>query len=155
MLSKKRPGGSTMINRRICVLFISALLVGCVPEAQHQATLDELKATKERVVILEQALELVKSRLAIKPEMPIKISFRRAIMGPGAVAKIETTVKKTVLVKVTVDDSVLGYKKEFKLSIDPTLGVEIGHAEGVPITDGDIITVFNSDYEPLVITYTR
>jgi hypothetical protein len=83
------------------------------------------------------------------PELPVSVSFRTAMMGPGNVAVFNTTIKSPISVLVIVESAALGTKKQFELHLDPTRPSELGHLEGVVIESGDVITVQNQKYAPI------
>lgn len=81
------------------------------------------------------------------PELPVSVTFRTAMLGPGNVAVFNTTVKAPISVLVTVESAALGTKKQFELHLDPNRATELGHLEGVVIESGDLITVHNQNYD--------
>ena len=85
------------------------------------------------------------------PELPVSVSSRAAMMGPGKVAIFNTTIKSPISVLVTIESAALGTTKQFELRLDPTKPSELGHLEGVVIESGDLITVKNQKYAPIKV----
>jgi hypothetical protein len=87
-----------------------------------------------------------KSETETKPELPITVSLRKAIMGPGNVAIFNTTIKSPVPILVTLHSSAFGTDKRFELHLEPAHSTELGHMEGAVIENGDTITIENQNY---------
>lgn len=88
------------------------------------------------------------SEVDTKPELPITVSFREAMMGPGNVAIFNTTIKSPVPILVTLHSSAFGTDKRFELHLEPSHSTELGHMEGAVIENGDTITIENQNYAP-------
>ena len=128
------------------LLILSLLtLVACSPKSD----VDEAKREAERLKAENAEL---KAQLAKKPEIPVSMSLRKAMMGPGYVAMFDTTVKSPVPVLVTVKSAALGTVKKFELHLNPNVTTELGHAEGAVIEKGDTITVENNNYSSVTFT---
>ena len=89
---------------------------------------------------------------AKKQELPITMSLRKALLGPGYVAIFKTTIKDSVPVLVTLDSAALGTRKKFELQLSAVGATELGHVEGAVIQDNDTITVENTKYTPAKFT---
>ncbi len=108
---------------------------------------------------LEQALsEIAKMQpLAAKAlEMPVKIGFRKAILGDGFVAVLQNTSTKTLSVDVKCTDATTARSREFRVVMDgfdpgrhvggyPTK--EIGHQEGWAFASGDKLQLSCAGYD--------
>ena len=128
------------------LLILSLLtLVACSPKSD----VDEAKREAERLKAENAEL---KAQLAKKPAIPVSMSLRKAMMGPGYVAMFNTTVKSSVSVLVTVKSAALGTVKKFELHLNPNVTTELGHAEGAVIENGDTITVENNNYSSVTFT---
>ena len=91
-----------------------------------------------------------KSEVDPKPELPVTLSLRDAMMGPGKVAIFNTTTKSSVPILVTLHSSAFGTDKRFELHLEPSHSTELGHMEGAVIENGDIITIENQNYAPSI-----
>ncbi len=124
------------------LLLVSLLaLSACAP----QSDLDEAKREIERLKVENEQL---KAQLAKKPALPVTMSLRKAMMGPGHVAMFNTTVKSPVSVLVTVKSAALGTTKKFELHLSPSIPTELGYTDGAAIEQGDTITLENNNYSP-------
>lgn len=90
-----------------------------------------------------------------KPELPVSVSYRKAMMGPGLVAIISTTIKQPVPVIATFSNPNLGTSKKMEIHLSASSSTEIGHAEGVILENGDTITIENKNYAPatFIVSY--
>jgi hypothetical protein len=123
-----------------CLLVLAVLfMAGCA----RRSELDE--ANREIGRLKAENAEL-QSQLAKKPQLPVTMSLRKAMLGPGLVAVFNTTVKASVPVLVTVKSAALGTLKKFELHLNSNLPTELGHAEGAAIEQGDTITLENNNY---------
>jgi len=112
----------------------------------------EVEAAKNENKNLEDQNSQLQAKADEKPALPVTVSFRKAMMGPGNVAILNTTVKSTVPVLVTLHSAALGSSKTFELHLDPSLSTELGHLEGAVIENGDTITIENRNYSPVTFT---
>ena len=120
-------------------------LAACSPKSD----VDQAKREAER---LKAENAQLKAELAKKPVLPVKMSLRKAMMGPGYVAIFNTTVKNPVPVLVTVKSAALGTAKKFELHLNPNTPAELGHLEGAVIENGDSITLENNNYSSASFT---
>jgi len=109
---------------------------------------------KSRVENLEGEGAQLKSELAKKPMLPVTLSLRQALTGPGYVAVFNTTVKSPVAVLATVKSAALGTSKKFELHLTPLRPTELGYLEGAVIERGDVIILENTSYSPGIFTVT-
>lgn len=123
-----------------------------VQAAAAQVESERLKAEVETVKAEKEAVEARNARLQEKvekkPSLPITVSFRKAVLGPGNVAVINTTVKENVSILVTLNSAALGTTKSFELHVDPCCTTLLGHLEGAVIESGDEIVIENRNYSP-------
>jgi hypothetical protein len=114
----------------------------------YRGTIDGLDGVE---IAYLSAAEIMLDR---KPDMPVRVSFRRAHLGPGFVAVFSTTIKQDIPILVTVKSKALGTTQRFPLHLSQAVPSELGHAEGVAIDSGDEITVTNSNYDPLAVVFS-
>ena len=124
--------------------------------AAAQAEAERVKVEAEAAKNENQNLEAQNSQLQAKvdekPELPVTVSFRKAMTGPGNVAVLNTTVKSNVPVLITLHSAALGTSKTFERHLDPSHTTELGHLEGAVIENGDTITIENQNYSPVTFT---
>ena len=171
-----------MIQKFLLVVFF-ALLAGCAPKSDlDKATaevqrltervkhLDELNNTqREKILGLEKAnselndrigraserLASAEQQLARKPQMPVSVSLRKALLGGGYVAVFVTTVKQDFPILVTVKSKALGTSQQFRVNLPATGTAELGRAEGASIEPADELLLENQNYEPRRVAFSR
>lgn len=124
------------------------LLSACVPKS-------ELDEANQKIAELQALNSQLKAEIEKKPELPVTVSFRQAMMGPGNVAIFSTTIKSPVSILVTLHSSALGTTKQFELHLESSHSTELGHIEGAVIENGDTITIENQNYSPATFTVSR
>ena len=127
--------------------------------AAAQADAEKIKAEADAAKNENQNLEAQNSQLQAKvdekPLLPVTISFRKAMIGPGKVAVFNTTIKTPVPVLVQLQSAALGTTKQFELHLASTHTTELGYLEGAVIESGDTITVTNQNYSPVSFTVSN
>jgi len=161
---------------KVMSLLVLVLLSACAPKSEldeankkiaelqaqaaaSQAETAKIRAEAEAAKNTNQNLEAQNSQLQAKvdekPELPVTLSFRKAIMGPGYVAIFNTTIKAPVAVLVNLHSAALGTTKQIELHLDSTHPTELGHMEGAVIENGDTITIENQNYSPISFTVSN
>lgn len=149
-------------------MVLSLLFAACVSKSELEKAQTENNNLRAQVAQLQQQvtelqsklqetssqLSTATSELARKPTIPVKISFRRALLGPGYVAVFNTTIKQDFPVLVTIKSKALGTSQKFRLSLSQATSTELGHSEGAPIEAGDEIIIENTNYEPLAVVFS-
>ena len=150
---------------RFSFIVVAVLLSACVPKSELEtvqkqiATLQaELSAAQTRLgeaqtnaATLHTENLRLKAELDKKPPLPVAVSFRKALSGPGYVAVLSTTIKSEVAVLATVQSNALGTSKRFELHLNPTAPHSLGHLEGAVIAPGDVITLENQNYSTVTV----
>lgn len=126
--------------------------------AQKDAELAELQgryaqlavdANSKIAQLTQQANE--KIRLANQPEIPIRVSFRKAWLASGNVAGFHNLSAQTVAVVANVERPLSGQGRAFTLAIDPGVTKEIGEVEGWAFVPGDSITLTQPEHKSLLV----
>jgi hypothetical protein len=157
------------MNARSLIICTTLVISACVPKSEFEAAKrvnDELNAKIEELQMENSQLktqlerlqgegEQLKSKLAEKPKLPVTMSLRKALTGPGYVAIFQTTVKARVPVLATVKSTALGTSKRFELHLDPVGQTELGHLEGAVIEPGDVIILENTNFSPAAFTLPK
>lgn len=102
-----------------------------------------------KIYFENKSLKLENEQLIKKPEMPISISVRQAIIGAGLVAQITNHSDKFLAVVATFENPTMNQKKSFRLDLSPKSGKEVGHLEGWTFATGDKVLIKHNDYEAL------
>lgn len=102
---------------------------------------ESLKSETERI----QKAEI--DRLLKLPEMPIQLSYRRAITGPGLVVSFRNTSNRALAVAVTLRNPSLNQQKIIRIDVSPSQAREVGYLEGWAFASGDTIRITHNDYK--------
>ena len=81
-----------------------------------------------------------------KAPLPVKVTYRDAMLGPGYVAQVRNESPRYLAVVATLKNPTTGQMINSRLDLPPDQIVEIGHAEGWPFASGDTITLVHADY---------
>lgn len=137
---------------KLLVVGFVLLLTACAPKSDLDAAKKQIEGLQTQVAALQTENAHLKAQLERKPELPVTLSLRKAMMGPGLVAIFNTTVKSPVSVLATIHSVSLGTTKEFELHLNPNVATELGHLEGAVIENGDTITLRNNNYSDVTFT---
>ncbi len=154
---------------RAILLWFMLSLSACVPKGDLDSAQSENAKLKAQVEQLQQQVADLQKRLsesssqltnaqaelARMPQMPVKVTFRKAMTGPGMVAMFETTVKQDIPVVVTHYNKALAMPQQFRLNLSQTRQSPLGYAEGAPLEIGEELLVENNNYEPLKVLVTQ
>ncbi len=134
------------------VVCSALLLTACAPKSDVDAAKKQIEQLQTQVASLQAENAQLKAQLAKKPELPVTMSLRKAMMGPGYVAVFNTTVKSPISVLAKLRSASLGTTKQFELHLNPNAATELGHVEGAVIENGDTITLENNNYSTATFT---
>ncbi len=120
-----------------------------VMQLQVQVTQLQARAAQLQDQLMQRNTQLsqANTELARKPSMPVRISFRRAVMGSGNVVVLNTLIKADFPALVIFKSKSLGTTKTFQVNLHQNAPTELGHMEGATIYPGDEITVENQQFE--------
>jgi hypothetical protein len=115
--------------------------------AQNYSLSQQVKVANERYDnLVAQSNKVVedanmKIYAASLSEVTADLSFRSAMMGSGLVAKITNSSGVSTPFTIEAKRPSTGQSKSFDVVLDSGGMSEIGHSEGWPFIDGDIVTV--------------
>lgn len=89
------------------------------------------------------------------PDMPVKVTYRKAVLDAGYVFQFHNISEVALPIKVTLENPQTKTLQIFRLNIDPFKQKEIGSLEGWTAMPGDLITVENSDYKTLHVQFPK
>ncbi len=135
----------------LAVAVIAALFFGFHSSAlqdkntQLQSRLDqtqwELARAKAKIAQLQP--------LATKArELPVSVTFRRAVVGAGYVIQIHNKSGKSLPLKITATNLTFNKTTTFDKVAGP-VPLEIGHMEGWTFASGDLIEIASDGFDPL------
>ena len=84
---------------------------------------------------------------ALKPALPIDVTFRAAALGQGYVATLRNEADKHLTFWVRFRNETLRSSDERVLSLKPFETVEVGWMEGWKFLSGDMIELYHADYQ--------
>ncbi len=85
-----------------------------------------------------------------KPDLPIALTYRGAITGPGLVISLKNNSNRSLAVLMTVANATTKQVKTFRLDISPQQTTEVGYLEGWTFASGDSVKVVHAEYKPLL-----
>jgi len=120
--------------------------------AQQQVAQTEarLRDSESKLAAATEQLKLNEGQLAevSKPDLPVSVSFRAALMGSGLVAIFKNNGTKAIEVAAEFTSTATGTKRSANLVLEPNLARQIGHAEGWPFAAGQHIRLTNNQFRP-------
>jgi hypothetical protein len=110
-VSQQKEG--TAVKIKMLLISSAILLSACAPKSELEAANNQIAELKNTIAQLQAENSQLKAQVEKKPELPVNLSLRKAMMGPGFVAVFNTTVKSPVSVLATVNSAALGTSKKF------------------------------------------
>lgn len=86
-----------------------------------------------------------------KLDLPISVSFRKAVLGPGLVASFRNNSGRAIEVAVRLVSQNTGQQRQAQLVLAPGQTQEIGYAQGWQFTAGQRIGMENENFRPMVV----
>lgn len=97
-------------------------------------------------------LETINSELAaLKPPLPVNVSFRQALTGDGLVAAFHNESKSFLSLKIELKNPTFNKSVTTRIDLSPDETKEIGYLEGWSFASGDEVNILNESYEKLRI----
>jgi uncharacterized RDD family membrane protein YckC len=91
-------------------------------------------------------------RNSSRPDLPLKLSFHDALIGADKRAVLENLSDSALEVMLDVKSPVTGAHFSRTFVINPRSFGQIGRAQGWPFARGQLVTVSNPEYRPIVQT---
>ena len=91
-------------------------------------------------------------RVPSRPELPVRLSFKDALIGPDKRAVLENLSDIALEVVLDVKSPVTGAHFSRTFVINPRSFGQVGRAQGWPFAPGQLVTVSNPQYRSLVQT---
>lgn len=116
----------------------------------------ELASLREQYDTLNEANDKCKQlaydsskrlRLANQPEIQVHVSFRKAFLSSGIVARVENLSSQIIAMTASVERPSSGQKSIFDMTLDRGQSKEIGEREGWAFVPGDTIVVNQPDHK--------
>jgi hypothetical protein len=127
-------------------------LAAATADAQQAHT--QAAVLDARVSAEQQQLQSTEARLAqeVRPDLPIKVGFRPALLGGGKIAVIQNVSNREIEVTLDVLSPATGLTYHRALVLDANRVQQIGKAEGWEFATGQQIKLSNPQYRPIAGT---
>jgi uncharacterized iron-regulated protein len=125
-------------------------------EARIEAAHTEAKriATQANTQLDALAIEAnAKIQAASLPEVPVAVSFRKAMLGSGSVATVKNISAQSIAVTITAARPNANEQRSFQQVIDGQQTTEIGHVEGWAFVKGDVVQVSLANHKAKRFSY--
>lgn len=112
------------------------------------AKLTEAAAKNQQVVAdAKQTIEL-----ANLPEVPVRVTFRKAVIANGHVATFMNLSGQPITITADISKPNASQARRVDMTLDPGRKKEIGEREGWAFVAGDTVRVSQADHKPLTFT---
>ena len=134
---------------------------------QHQQVVQltaDLAAANNRATTLQQQVEVASSQVAqqtadlqrqskiiqaeAKPDLPLSIGFRRAILGTGLVMELRNNSASQLEVAAAFTSEATGMTQQRNIVLPPNIVMQFGSAQGWAFVPGQRIMFKNVNYRP-------
>ena len=97
----------------------------------------------------EQEYMRVKEELEMRPDMPVEVTYREALMGPGLVILVTNNSDRLLSVIAMFHNPSMNQEKSFRLDLTPGMVKEIGHQEVWAFASGDTVQLTHVEFKPI------
>lgn len=125
-----------------------------VTEAKSTELEQQVQVSEEKSVENEQQLQMTAARLVqeARADLPIKISFRKSLLGNGQVAVLHNVSNHEIEFTLDVQSPATGLRFHQALVIDANRIRQIGKPEGWEFAPGQQVKLNNPQYRPVAGT---
>lgn len=81
--------------------------------------------------------------------LPIRATYRKALLGPGYVLVLQNTSSESLSLVVKLESPTFQRQKTFDVVVDRMRVAELGHLEGWRLASGDLIEISHEGFEPI------
>jgi hypothetical protein len=100
------------------------------------------------VVWLSQTREFKEARKEqTLPQLPIAVSFRSALLGPGLVLQVTNGTARHLTLLAEFENPTTQQTMRRRIDLAPHAEEEVGHAEGWAFASGDTLILSHNDYK--------
>jgi len=100
---------------------------------------------------VREKYERITEEYEARPEMPVELSYRSALMGPGLVIVMKNTSARHLSVVATFLNPTLNKEESYRIDISPSSVKEVGHAEGWAFSSSDVIKLIHNEYKTKIL----
>lgn len=141
-MTSEKPKSSNILTTILIVGFILGIFAAAISYINLEG---EAKYNKAKA-------DMLAAQLAAKPDMPVSVSIREALMGNGLVAQFTNNSNRYIAVVATFTNPTTNQSVTARIDISPNDTKEIGHLEGWAFSSGDQILLEHNDYRSSRIT---
>jgi hypothetical protein len=116
---------------------------------QNQVHATEVQASAEQLQLLTTEAKLAAET---RPDLPVNLSFRKALMSAGLVGVFRNTSGKELEFTLDLESPATGQHVRKAVVLNSNRAVEIGAQQGWAFAPGQRITLNNPPYRPLQFT---
>jgi hypothetical protein len=98
------------------------------------------------VVLAIASMGIVVQRASM-PEIPVSVTVREALLGPGKVLRVQNLGGEDLAVRARIIDAASHHERDFTLRIDRGRSAEFGHLQGYAFEPGDRITLAHDGFK--------
>lgn len=95
--------------------------------------------------------EQAKAEYEAKPELPIEMNYRGALMGIGLVVSFKNASDRHLAVVATFYNPTLKKEESYRLDLAPQITQEVGYAEGWAFASGDSVKIIHNEYKTKIV----
>jgi hypothetical protein len=121
--------------------------------ANSEKALTQLRNSQKSLVRQVESLQrellvrrVIPTLVTGKPPLPVRVTFRDALLGSSLVARIENLSERHLRLMVSVRNPTLSRTGRFELELAPGEHEELGHLEGWSFSSGDEVGIYQDDY---------
>jgi Zn finger protein HypA/HybF involved in hydrogenase expression len=134
----------------------SANLKAQLAAAQAKATdlQQEFAKSQQQAIGQQQQLQDTQVRLAAesRPDLPVRISFRRALLGQGEVGTFQNLSDRVLEITLDVISPATGASMHRSYVLNPRGMIQVGPLERWPFAPGQKIELTNPGFRPVIRT---
>jgi len=123
-------------------------------EQQVSAEQQQLTAARRQMSAEQQQLQSTRNQLAgeARQELPIRLTFHDAMFGAGKVAVLQNLSDSDLEVTLEVQNAASGAHVRRRLVVNAHGLLRFGQAQGWAFAPGQVVTLNNEKYRPMVQT---
>jgi hypothetical protein len=142
-----KEGTTSTVNFLHASLIVAGLaaVIFYVRMDKLQGSVDQLQ---RQLAAAQSELTLLRPLAEKARELPVKLTFRKAVLGDGYVLGIHNTSRQSLSLSVKLTNPTFKRTKSFRVDLDGGATKEIGHAEGWTAMANDSVEVVCAGFDP-------
>ncbi|HEY6924865.1 MAG TPA: hypothetical protein VI653_15430 [Steroidobacteraceae bacterium] len=123
-----------------------SLLTGQLSASQTQVTLDRQELATAQQQVTNESMQLT---AASRPDLPVRLWFRHAMLSQGEVAMLQNLSSQTLEINLEVQSPAAGVQFRHTLVINPGQVGQFGPQEGWAFASGQLVTLSHPAFRPI------